>query len=241
MLIICNGMPRSASTWSVHAVLGLLQHAYPGAPVHKGYSQNLVQFVKSSPPEVRHIVIKSHTLTPLTRTMLAIGALKVIFTWRDLADAAASAMQTFGRNEETFLDFYRSFDVALELLAFHRANGHALLLEYAALQANPAAAIRTIANYLDLPPLPETAFAQIAAATSIDESRRAVSVINARPNVDLIETGRSWYDPDTLYHRNHINDGRSGKGRELLTPDQWQQLETLCAKHGFPNLTLTPR
>lgn len=204
-----------------------------------GYSQNLVTFVKAAPPEAGHVVMKSHILTPLARTMLRIGALRVIFTWRDLADAAASALQTFGNTEDTFLDFYKSFDAALELLAFHRACGQALLLGYEDTMARPEEAIGKIASYLGLPELPGSAIASLAAATSLDESRRAVEQINARPKDDLVKTGRSWYDASTLFHRNHINDGRSGKGREVLTPEQWERLEALRVKHGFRDVMLS--
>jgi len=95
MLVFCNGMPRSASTWSYNVALGLLRRSASGE-VHGGYDDNLPRFLGSLPASAAHAVVKSHSLDSAGRSLVQLGVAKVIYTWRNLADAVASFMTMFG-------------------------------------------------------------------------------------------------------------------------------------------------
>lgn len=238
MFVICNGMPRSASTWSFNVILGLLRHCCPGEPWHAGYNQNLVQFSKAAGEDVRHIVMKSHTLTPLGRKLLRVGAVKVIYTFRDLADAAVSGLQTFSSGGATFDDFLTSFDEALEVLAFHRATGMALELSYNDVVEQPAAMVARIGAYLWPDGVSAEVVGRVVEETSLPAAERIVEQVNRMEARDLVAASHSRFDPKTLFHPNHLNGGASGRGRQVLSGAQLQALEGLCAKYGFLDLTL---
>ena len=238
MFVICNGMPRSASTWSFRVVVELLERQCPGELIHKGYNPNLVQFTKEAPEGVRHVVMKSHPLTLLGRNLLRAGAVKVIYTWRDLADAVVSGLETFARGGATFEIFLGSFDEALEVLAFHRKEGLALEVSYADVMADGRRQVERIARHL----WPEGVRAEIVdevwGATSMAASARLVAEVEGVADEKLLETPHSRYDGNTLFHKHHLNGGQQGKGRAQLTGQQLEALEALRAKYGFRDLTL---
>src|SRR5260370_5451744 len=80
MLVFCNGMPRSGSTWSFNVVLGLLRRSFPGEEIQHGYSEAPVEFLKATPPAASHVVMKCHFLTPMARTLVRTEAAKVVYT-----------------------------------------------------------------------------------------------------------------------------------------------------------------
>src|SRR5712671_7975304 len=95
MLVFCNGIPRSASTWSFNVIKAVLECCFPGEETQSCYTDTPVKFLRTASREARHVVIKCHPLTPLCRTLARIRAAKVVFTTRDLSDAVASLMMTF--------------------------------------------------------------------------------------------------------------------------------------------------
>ncbi|MFN7935910.1 MAG: hypothetical protein U0R19_21450 [Bryobacteraceae bacterium] len=238
MFVICNGMPRSASTWSFRVVVELLERQCPGELIHKGYSQNPVQFTKAAPAGVRHVVMKSHPLTPLGRNLLRVGAVKVIYTWRDLADAVVSGLETFARGGATFDIFLESFDEALEVLAFHRREGMALEVGYADVMADARGQVERIARHLWPQGAPAKTVDEVCAATSMDAAERRVAEVNGVADEQLVLGLHSRFDPGTLFHRHHLNGGEQGKGRARLSAEQLEALERLREKHGFRDLTL---
>lgn len=238
MFVICNGMPRSASTWSFRVVVELLERQCPGDLIHKGYRQNLVQFTKDAPAGVRHVVMKSHPLTPLGRNLLRVGAVKVIYTWRDLADAVVSGLETFARGGATFEIFLDSFDEALEVLAFHRREGMALEVCYADVMADARGQVERIARHLWPQGVRSEIVDEVCAATSMGAAERMVAEITGVADEQLQQGLHSRFDPDTLFHKHHLNGGEQGKGRARLTLEQLEALERLRAKHGFRDLTL---
>src|SRR5260370_23730798 len=130
MLVFCNGMPRSGSTWSFNVTLGLLRRCLPGEEIQSGYSETPVEFLKAAVPTASHVVLKCHFLTPLARALVRTRAAKVVYTSRDLPDAIASWRGIFGRRFEEGL---RAAGSSLELLAFHRSDGNAATISYAEL------------------------------------------------------------------------------------------------------------
>src|SRR5260370_15143169 len=145
MLVFCNGMPRSGSTWSFNVTLGLLRRCLPGEEIQSGYSETPVEFLKAAVPTASHVVLKCHFLTPLARALLRTRAAKVVYTWPDLPDAIASWRGIFGRRFEEGL---RAAGSSLELLAFHRSYGNAAIIAYDELFYRPKHTIPRIAEYL---------------------------------------------------------------------------------------------
>ena len=230
MLVICDGMPRSASTWSFNVVATLLRARFPAAQVHGGPGFQPVEALKSLGPDVRHAVLKTHALTPLACALVRTGAAKAIYTHRDLADAVASAMRSSG---DSFREALEIFLPGIDLYTFHRASRLGLIVPFQETVRNPAAAIGRMARYVLGERVPAGLIQQVARETSLDRMREKVARIDAgKPG--MIAVRNTVYDPETLLFRNHIGEAASGYGRRVLTARQLARIDALIARHGLP-------
>jgi hypothetical protein len=229
MLVICNGMPRSASTWSFNVAVGLLRRSTPVVNVHGGYNDNVTEFL-ASVPAGSHAVLKCHLLDAHGRSLSQTGAAKVIYTKRDLADAVVSFMAMFGaRFEQALTVIYAS----LQLYRLHVATGHALIVDYDQIISSPIETIGRIAGFLAIDATP-TMVDEIDKETSFQQMRKKVEQIDAMTDDSgLIRHGRTVYDPTTLINKHHIRDGRSGYGRHLLSQEQMQRIDALKKQFGL--------
>ncbi len=227
MLVICDGMPRSASTWSYNVAIGLLRRSQPTVETHGGYDEDIACFLAALPPTAAHAVAKCHQLDQCGRALARTGAAKLIYTWRDPADAAVSCMQMFGYDFEGALAIV---DSSLGLYHFHRLSGNALILDYEQIAAASIDAIRRIATHLGLADS-EDAIQAVANLTSLQRFKQHVESLDDSPH--LVNDGTHEYDPETLLHRRHIRDGRVGYGREALTREQAKRVDELLRKHGL--------
>jgi hypothetical protein len=148
----------------------------------------------------------------------------VVFTTRDLADAVASGMSAIGVSFEEALAVITP---SLTLHAFHRGTRNAAILHYDEIVAQPRLEIRRIGEYLADGRLTAGMVEEIAARTSFERMHRRVEEISSSLGHAI------HYDPDTQLHRNHMGDGRSGKGRILLTAAQLNRIEDLVREHGL--------
>jgi len=230
MLVLCNGMPRSASTWSYNVVMKLLRECSPSENVFGGYDENVTQFLKSAPAGVEHIVLKCHTLDAAGKALASTGAARVVYTWRDVADAAISFMRMFG------YEFDHAFSVmstSLELYEFHRKTRNAVLLTYDEITTDPVAAIERIGEYLGLS-TPSKVLDRIAAATSFQRMRDKVTELErTQAEGRLVQHENTTYDPDTLLNLHHIRNGGSGFGRQALAPEQLSRINALSSQYGL--------
>lgn len=230
MLILCNGMPRSASTWSYNVVTGLLRRWNPAQTVQGGYDEDVARFLRGIDPNTMHAVLKCHSLDAVGYTLVRIGAAKVVYTWRDIADATVSYMRMFGNDFEHALDV---MGTSLQLYRFHLESGNAVILGYNDIMSCPEKAIELIARYLGIEGRPDL----IAAAneeTSLERVREKVGQLDSdEVRRRLIRHENTIYDPETLLNVNHIRDGGSGYGRALLSPEQLGRLDDLMRKWGL--------
>jgi hypothetical protein len=97
MLVICDGMPRRGSTWSFKSSSTCSAVRNRGCVLHSGYEESLPRFLEKTPSATR-AVLKCHDLDPSARALVQMGAARVIYTWREPADAVASCMWMFGQH-----------------------------------------------------------------------------------------------------------------------------------------------
>ena len=225
MIILCNGMPRSASTWSFNVCRLLLQELHPQATLCARYHENIAEAMDPLRGSYDHVVLKCHFLDERGRELCRAGVARTVYTHRDPFDAIYSAMAMFHHTFEDALDSIRR---SLELLEFHRASGNAHILEYHAIVRTPKKAIAMVAAYLALN-ASEEAVGRIAAQTST-EAMKAIAAQVGRERRG-VRTPRSMYDPETHVHRNHIRDGRTGHGRKLLSPEQLRRADGVLAPY----------
>lgn len=214
MIVLCNGMPRSASTWSFNVCRLLLQELRPRATLCARYHENIAQAIDPLCGSYEHVVLKCHTLDQRGREMCRAGVARPVYTHRDPFDAIHSAMAMF---QHTFDDALDSIRRSLELFEFHRANGNAHIVEYRAIVRTPKKAIAMLAAYLELEANPE-----VVGRVAEQTSTQAMMAIAAQVGRERrgVRTPRSIYDPETHVHRDHIRDGRTGHGRGFFTSEQ---------------------
>lgn len=226
MLVLCNGMPRSASTWSYNVAMALLRHT--ADEVHGGYDENLHRFLRCLPASCVHAVLKCHSLDGAGIGLAQVQAAKVIYTWRDLADATASYMTMFD------VDFDRTLAImssSLDLYQRHRRNG-ALILGYEAIIRQPAELVAAVAAYLNLE-ASQDQIAKIAEANSFARTREKVKEIGSLDYGErLVRHERSSYDPETLLNLDHIRDGGTGYGAGRLNQSQLRRIDELLREKG---------
>jgi hypothetical protein len=228
MLVLCNGMPRSASTWSFNVAVELLRRA-TDQPVHGGYDENVARFLKSAPRTVAHLVLKSHLTDPVAQTLARVGAASVIYTWRDVADAVVSFMRMFE------VDFGRAYAVmaeSLDLYQHYRRDGRTLILSYEEITADHLKSVRKVAEFLRLEPS-ESVIAAVDQLTALEHVRRKVQEVGGLEyGHRLLRRDKTPYDPETLLNVNHIIDGGSGYGRQVLSVSELHQIDDLVHEKG---------
>jgi Sulfotransferase family len=230
MFVVCNGMPRSASTWSFNVAVAILRAVDPGALLHTGYNEDPAAFLAQAPPGVRQIVLKCHSLPPLLGALADAGAAKLIYTFRDIADAAVSFMTMFGADFEHALAV---MDGALDQLHAHGRGGRALIIDYADIVADPGMLVARIGKHLDVA-LTGAEIAAIAEEMSLARMRaKTPPPENAGHGDRLIRHENNLYDPETLLNVGHIRDGRIGSGRERLDAAQLDRIVALLRRYGM--------
>jgi hypothetical protein len=206
-LAVCNGMPRSASTWSFNVVTELFRAEF--GRVVGAYDEDIGHFLARVPGHAPCAVVKCHTLDPLGRWLTRTGRVPVIYTRRDPADAVASAMKMWS------LDFEVAFATvkpSLDLSLFHAQTRRTLMLEYEDIVADPLDSVAQVASYLGVD-ASNALLGRVADLTGMERMREKADRLTA---VD--ERG-------TLLHPGHIQDGGIGYGREVLTPAQLTRVD----------------
>jgi hypothetical protein len=234
MLVLCNGMPRSASTWSYNVAMALLRRT--AEEVCGDYDENLHRFLCGLPASCVHAVLKCHSLDPAGLGLAQLQAAKVVYTWRDLADATASFMTMFDVDFEHTIALMSN---SLDLYRRHRRNG-ALILSYEAITQQPTESVAAVASYLNVAVRQEQV-AEIAEANSFGRMRERVKEISMVDYGErLVRHDRTSYDPDTLLHIDHIRDGSTGYGASRLTQAQLRRLDKLLREKGELGVAALP-
>ncbi len=233
MVVLCDGMIRSGSTWSFIVTLELLRSCEPHRKAFGFYNDNPRVLTAAARPRSSNLVIKSHSLDPSSYDLCRAGGIKAIYTWRDPYDVIVSSIRMFGRSADYWIGSLRS---ALRVWAFHRATGSACIISYESIIQAPLASINSVASYLGLHIDPEQA-SRIATATSLDRLKAFSQQIDGLESKVVREDCRV-YDRQTLLHKNHIRDGSIGYGAGLLDAEHLSLIDTLLREEGFDFLCL---
>jgi Sulfotransferase domain len=228
-IVICNGMTRSASTWSFNVAMELFRRVGGTQTPYGGYDENIARFLSQAPRSANRLVVKCHSLDPLGRVLARTGRAKVIYTRRDAADAVASAMTMWDQDFEYAL---ASVEASLELYAFHRKLGTALILDYEDIVNSPRQSVERIAAHLGLGLEPHM-IAEVAEATSFERMReKAQQLTDPRSQHRVVQVDEVRYDRESLLHPGHIQNGGSGYGRQLLSADRLAKIDCILARSG---------
>jgi|SRR5579872_2235851 len=229
MVVLCDGMIRSGSTWSFNVALKLVQSCWPHRKTCGFYSDNPAVLLAAVRPRDSHLIIKSHSLDRSAYELCRAGSIKAIYTWRDPYDVIVSATRMFGYSLDSSIGALRN---ALQVWSFHRATGSACIISYESIVQTPVASVDSIADYLGMHIQPEQA-RQIAEAMAAERLKSYVKQIDGFERSRIVRKDGYVYDRQTLLHQNHIRDGRIGYGAGLLDPEQLTAIGTVLREEGF--------
>jgi hypothetical protein len=210
-IVLSAGMPRSGSTWLFNATRLLLRQRCRGdCDLSCGWIGDWTNL-----PRRAWMLLKVHDYDPT----LARHARLILYSYRDVRDALASARRKFGTEP--------TLDLAQHWLAADRRwrKKAAFTLRYESMLADPARTLRELARTLHLPLRdPEALLGRLTAL----EFRH-----------DRATDG--GHDGETLLHPGHTTDGRHGTWLSWLNPDLLRQLEEEFSSwlrgNGYPILS----
>jgi hypothetical protein len=227
MIVLCDGMPRSGSTWAFNVCLHLVRLRWPGANVYCGYRRWVGAYLNEIGPDHQHAILKTHRLDAEGMALSLTGGVRSIHTYRDPYDAVFSFVQMFNATFETALEALRR---ALATRMFHRAYDNALMIPYHRVRRAPKRTIREIGDYLGVE-LGPVEVSLIHGETAFQKVKEWSSTIGDDPKRPVVRLDEMAFDPVTSFHRNHIRDGRSGNGRRKLTAEQRRMVRELVKRH----------
>ena len=254
MLIFCNGMRRSGSTYQYNLTRLVVDetgkgqiNAYQGPPIHPARTWPPEQLIEWIEDDLRHIV-KPHEVHPLVAERIADGGIRVVYIHRDIRDVAASVKRVRGLRGPALIDrVTNAVEAYYELSAIREKAGDYLLWQrYEEATRDPVLAARQVADTLSID-VDEDAIQRIAAECSVDASkercdaqhRNVIAVFNELRRDD-VAAARAWLgqvqrgerivqDPEFLLPHNHVSKekGASGVWKDVLSAEEANTLVDL--------------
>jgi hypothetical protein len=207
-------MPRSGSTWSFNACLGLLKSAYTGS-VTGFYSENIGEVLTE--PAAELLVVKCHAVDAAGLEVIGKMLCRCVYTHRDPREAVASMMQFAGA---TFDAALQSIVASLEFFTFQRRFGTVLTIAYPDLVHRPRECVEKIAAYLKIPNATIDAVAETYSREALAEIARSVETF-APP--DVYRDTKYLYHRATLIHRDHFS-GVGNMWSDILSGTQVHEI-----------------
>lgn len=227
MIVLCDGMPRSASTWIFNVCLKLFTADSPAGSVYSGFDEDLGTLLSKLPLDYDHAVIKCHRLDHTAKALIRTGAARAIYTHRDPFDAIVSYMRMFGCG---FDDTLVAIVDSLRICRFQQAYPNCRIIGYEAITATPQQEIAEAARFLGLNTSSNTV-SRVHSETSLGTMKQLADELSKQDPGSLVHAGDLAYDPRTLLHRRHVRDGGIGYGQQVLTEEQ--QRKTAEALRGL--------
>lgn len=209
MIVVCLGMPGSASTWTFNVVRDLL--AVADGPVAGFEATSLAAVEAALLDYPQSLVIRAHTLSAPLLALVAAAGGRFVVTTRDPRDCVASLRGRLGGDAASW-----AMDVARSLAAVGtvlRRPGIAPLAFEDGFASDPETGPRLAAR-LGLSLDPGLA-RQIAAGWSPGRVRGVLASLAQReePNAAGFRS-----DPATGFNEAHLGDGRVAKWADVLPP-----------------------
>jgi Sulfotransferase domain len=236
MLLFCDGMPRSASTWIYNVAFALLKDAFPGADIRRTQNENSEAALSSVGDGADWVLVKCHKVDENARDILRGGNARAIYSYRDIFDALASFLVMF---RFPFDHGLLVMNQSLDTYEFHCETGNFLCVDYESVIERPQATIRAMAQFLGLN-LPDSSIARIEEQHSFQVIKELSTNLKRVGEERLVRSSISCYDQETQWHVRHIRNGGIGYGRRYLLPQQIEQIEDLIRKRQGPSKDILP-
>lgn len=221
MIVILAGMQRSGSTFAFNVVRDVLRRR---GSVHHDASYDIPAALAAA-GDAAHLLLKTHDMDPLGIALARAGAVRVICTVRRPEDSVASFMQVFGFSETDAVAMVKAW-----LGLYARLRPVALTVDYDLIDRHPIRAARTIGRFL----CPDVGWREAAAVARRHSKRRVKAAADrlTRSDATVRDLGYSYYDQDTLYHRNHVSSLASQSAKTRLPAEQVTRIRKALAQNG---------
>lgn len=223
MLVICAGMFRACSTWQYNVASDLLERHRQGKRLGYGRLRDL----GLAAPPTGWSTLKLHDAEPELGGYLSAGRAVALYSHRDLRDVACSLAHKFGEPIDAILAPGGLLADCLRNDAFWRSQEHVLVQQYDDLRARPSQGIAELAAHLQLRPglLERWRLSRRYSLAANKKHTQSVAQSLERQGLNLSERQHQLaHDPRSLFHWNHLRDGRTGGWRQLLTRSQAERL-----------------
>jgi hypothetical protein len=229
MVVLCDGMLRSGSTWSFNVALNLIRRCDQNRKTFGFFNEDPAVLVAAARPRASHLVIKSHKLDLSAYELCRTRRIQAIYTWRHPYDVVVSSMRIFGRSVDHWIGAIRN---TLRIWSFHRETGDACIIPYETIVQEPSAGIERIASYLGLRVGPEEV-SEIAYQVSLEQLKDFSRHIDELEPSRVVRKDGCCYDRETLLHKNHIVDGGVGYGAKVLDCGQLLAIDAMLREERF--------
>lgn len=223
-LILCSGMPRSASTWSYNVIYESIHQFKKGQKSFQriGYFDklDLDNYLVENYINKSNIVLlaKSHFPSDLIVQFIEDGFIKNIYTMRDPRDAVVSIMKKFNSSLENGIKSVKDSIIFIE-----KIEKNSLLIDYQEIMNFPERALIKIMKYLD-ETISQDKLESIIHKNNIENIKNKIEE-NKLEKKKLKKYKDGYYHLDNLYHENHIINGNDGQYLDYLTKDQIDAIE----------------
>lgn len=233
--VFCAGMLRSGSTLQYQIAADILESRQCGRRVPYFPEDAFADAFSAHKDDPGLLAYKTHVWTPEKAQVVLAGSGKVLYSFRDLRDVVVSASRKFGLSVEELLA-NGWIDRAVEDSQRWRELPGTLSSSYDRLVGDIAGESVRIADWLGITISPEFS-AILSMRYSIENQRKRLP---APPRMSPAAGGReeAVFDPDSLLHHNHIDDGATDKWMYRLTIRQVLAIErrygTWLVENGYP-------
>lgn len=212
-------MDRSGSTWIYNIVKDLLVGTASDWRFFYLQENKIDETLSSHLDDGKKYVFKFHEYTSFSSTLVDKGKAFVIYTQRDIRDVVSSLM-SFNQ---------QSFEETIKNNLDHIINRHKkwveckniLRIEYGTIYNCPNAAIKLLVRDLNLE-YDENTISNLTRKHSFDK----VKLLQRSKNIK--NQTKKLYNEKSLYHINHITDGRVGRFRDFLSSEQIAAIENIA-------------
>lgn len=205
MIVLIAGMQRSGSTFTFNIARELLQQH---GTVYQEPSDDLVAVINRS-GNADHIIVKAHTSNDFLSALARHKVVSTICSVRNLDEAIASWMSTFGFDlDATVTQFKGWFD------AYRKVKPYALTVPYSLIENDPLTVTTLIAHHI-FPGTDAETIAALAEKYSKDKVHRMSATMEK--SSDVRDIGFSFYDVKTFFHRRHVASLTPRKPKEQLS------------------------
>jgi hypothetical protein len=214
-LVICAGLYSSGSTWVFNTAAELEQLDAPERNIAALYADELSETLEQETAQADAIIIKTHIPDAAIRVVAARTGAPVILSVRDPRDGIVSQMQRFSYNfDDAAAMVARNCTALMRLVAHCRP----LVLRYEEGFTSGPRGIASIAAHLGITASGEQ-IEWLSAKLSPESVTGFISELTSGGYFDDRPFRLQWHR-ETLWHPNHVGDGRIGKYASVLTEEQ---------------------